>query len=435
MAVAGLTLPALTEADPEVVGEGSIDPLGLAQIADRLANLLAPGVRARMIRIRLLTAAAVGALACDDLFDYPSADAAVTPSTCFEWLVLEAFARSKNGALDESGVPGSSKVQAVLAQQKRLAARNYLKSPSVTGFTGVYLPLAGSFGVLDPDRRPGKHIDELTIAWELDQDKTGFTSGKPGLSGRRLRDDIRYEVRRSLDEKQCACAPRSRLWASIASSLHPTRPGPREAALLRQWLTSLDEPARRELALAVANHAGYEWELVKWLLEGQPSAETRTKLEAVARYERVSRLLTYAFRHLLHTSYVSGVSKPINAAQFSGDETLAVLLADLPTAVGEARERLDRVEPGSLALFDERVTQPFGDPLSGSEFVEVVMRHHEQVQAGKFPGKRPWFEALGSGWVVRPQYQEKNPVNPLNESFVHPYRLAALRQFMVDLQP
>ena len=61
MALSLLSLPELSEADPQLAGEGTLDPVGLAPIADRLAELLVPGVRSRMQRIRFLTAAAVGA--------------------------------------------------------------------------------------------------------------------------------------------------------------------------------------------------------------------------------------------------------------------------------------------------------------------------------------------------------------------------------------
>ena len=54
----GLTLPFVTEADPDRAGEGSLDPLGLVRIAERLADELAPEVTARMSRIRFLTAIA-----------------------------------------------------------------------------------------------------------------------------------------------------------------------------------------------------------------------------------------------------------------------------------------------------------------------------------------------------------------------------------------
>lgn len=54
--------PFLTSYDPPGTSEGTLDPLGLYQIADQLAVQLVPAVRERMQRIRFLTAMAVGAL-------------------------------------------------------------------------------------------------------------------------------------------------------------------------------------------------------------------------------------------------------------------------------------------------------------------------------------------------------------------------------------
>ena len=59
MTLAGFALPELTAWDPGFTGEGSLDPMGLAAISDRLAERLIPGVRARMQSIRFVTAMAV----------------------------------------------------------------------------------------------------------------------------------------------------------------------------------------------------------------------------------------------------------------------------------------------------------------------------------------------------------------------------------------
>jgi hypothetical protein len=63
------TLPFLTSYDPPGTSEGSLDPLGLYQIADQLASILVPAVRERMQRVRFLTAMAVGTLVCEGLDD------------------------------------------------------------------------------------------------------------------------------------------------------------------------------------------------------------------------------------------------------------------------------------------------------------------------------------------------------------------------------
>ena len=63
--------PFLTAYDPKGTSEGSLDPLGLYQIADQLAIQLVPAVRERMQRIRCLTAMAVGSLVIEDLESEP----------------------------------------------------------------------------------------------------------------------------------------------------------------------------------------------------------------------------------------------------------------------------------------------------------------------------------------------------------------------------
>jgi len=51
--------PLLSLRDDEILGEGSLDPLGLYATADRLAVQLVPGVRERQQHPRFLTALAV----------------------------------------------------------------------------------------------------------------------------------------------------------------------------------------------------------------------------------------------------------------------------------------------------------------------------------------------------------------------------------------
>ena len=62
-------LPFLTSYDPPGTSEGTLDPLGLYKIADRLAVQLVPAVRERMQRIRFLTAMAVGTFVTEGLED------------------------------------------------------------------------------------------------------------------------------------------------------------------------------------------------------------------------------------------------------------------------------------------------------------------------------------------------------------------------------
>src|SRR4051794_6091835 len=127
MSMAGLTLPQLSAFDPPVASEGSLDPMGLAAISDRLAERLAPALRARMLRFRFVTAMAVGAMACETLADEIPIDGVSTPAICFEWLVVEAFVRRLQPQQTPNGIPGSLKARTVVNARQRLSAATYLK--------------------------------------------------------------------------------------------------------------------------------------------------------------------------------------------------------------------------------------------------------------------------------------------------------------------
>src|SRR5579872_4902711 len=101
-------LPRLSAYDPGAVGEGGLDPLGLAAVADRIADVLVPGVRARMSQPRFVTLSAIGALAFQALHNLTADDGKTTVDIAFEWLVVEALVRRpENGRIE--GLPGNYK--------------------------------------------------------------------------------------------------------------------------------------------------------------------------------------------------------------------------------------------------------------------------------------------------------------------------------------
>lgn len=431
------SLPQLSEPDPTISGEGSLDPLGTAQIADRLADLLLPGLRARMRRIRFLTASAVGALAAEDLADVLPVDRISTPSVCFEWLVLEAFARrsGKDLPLEASGIPGSAKVRAVLAQGKRLAARNYLKSPNVFGFTGIYLPLARHLHVLDDDRRVARQLPTLMRAWEQDTGLDGYTENRASTEGGRLRQRLRDEIREALQQGHCSALEGANLWRTLTESLHPSRAGNHERALMRSWIVDDEYPMRAELARFLDQRGDIgEEEALEALLTGTTSAALRLHVEAVQAYEFVSHLLDAAFAQLCHLSTRLG-TRPLGANDVQRDEVLTGACRQLPGAMKRATETLERVSGDLLVSFSLRLGK-FEHTGSPADFVELLLTHHEAIQGQKPPkGKRPWLDRHNGGWVVRSIYWQPEAVSIAQGTLVHPYRLRALRDFMKDLAP
>ena len=173
------TLPFLTRYDPPGTSEGTLDPLGLYMIADQLATKLVPAVRERMMRIRFLTAATVGAWITEDLAPNDQ-QPQVEPFLVWEWLVIEAIVRTM--AADDGlwGIPGSLVVRHAISNHNYVDERSYLKTARVFGFHGVYKRLGLHLGLVDTHlrcRAPGG--EELVRAWARDREVAPFQPGTP----------------------------------------------------------------------------------------------------------------------------------------------------------------------------------------------------------------------------------------------------------------
>ena len=72
-------LPSLTAYQTLENSQGTLDPLGLYSIADRLASRLTPNLRERMRHPRYLTAMAVGAVVCSGFSDDELAADEISP--------------------------------------------------------------------------------------------------------------------------------------------------------------------------------------------------------------------------------------------------------------------------------------------------------------------------------------------------------------------
>jgi hypothetical protein len=434
MAVAGLTLPALSAHDPPVAGEGSLDPMGLAAISDRLADRLAPGIRSRMQRMRFVTATAVGALACEGLGDLPPADQVSTPSICFEWVVLEAFVRRLRANELPFGVPGSNKARNVVNRRQRLSASTYLKAPKVFGFNGVYKSFSVDAGVVDGNLEPGVRCAELVREWERENDAEGFTDDVPRSNGAVLRRDIRDAVSAAL--RSGHVATRTGAWhvGRLAAALHPDHARAAERRYLRSLLLSRQHECRAELArlLAAVPHDSDASE-ADLLASVRPrcSSTLGGVVDAIEAYEGFAALADAVFRTLCSISYAHG-TKPMTPSLAASHPAIVQGSMELPPLFSRAVERMVAIDVSGAV---EEDLGELGITRRPAELVEVVMAHHEQVQARKPPnGKRSWFEPLRDGWVVRPSYG--TPDEPaLDGGFIHPVRVAAVRRFLADTAP
>lgn len=429
MTLAGLTLPELSDYDPPVAGEGSIDPMGLAAISDRLADRLVPGLRARMLRVRFVTAIAVGSVACEMLADELPADGVTTPGIAFEWLTVEGFARRLPSHLMPQGVPGSLKARTVVSRNERLSARTYLKGPSVFGFNGVYKPFAVDAHVVGNNLEPGPRCAELVRAWERDQGFAGFTDAVPDTEGGRLRSNIRDQVRAALRAGRCTTNPGSWLFGQLANSLHPDHADHRERHVLRSLVTDEEHDTRAELAQLVSGLEGDLTEAeVLTAIRPSCSAALRAIVDAVVAYEQFAARVDAVFRTLIAVSHSMGTS-PLTPVLVQQHEMIVRCAQELPEHYRVASERMAAID--AVAGVEGGLGE-FAIPRAPADLVQLAFEHHDRIQAQKPPiGKRPWFEPFRQGWVVRGPYSKADQPQ-LGQWFVHPVRVAAVRRFLED---
>jgi hypothetical protein len=330
------------------------------------------------------------------------------------------------------GVPGSQKARSVIKGGQRLSAGTYLKGPSVFGFNGVYKPFAVDSGVTGPDLNPGPRAADLARSWEIEQGFPGFTDWVPQTEGGRLRTHIRDQVLNALRAGRCTTNTGSWLFGQLTGSLHPDHARPREQRALRSLVVDDEHEHRAELAFHIDALDGEFENEADLLAAVRPlcSEGLGQIVDAVATYEEFASLVDNAFRMLCAISHAMG-TQPMTAAHVVHHEQFAACASDIPERYMSAYQRMAAIEAESR--LEEQLGE-FAIPRPPGELFELVLAHHRANQATKPPnGKRPWFEPVRDGWVVRAPYG-KPDVPVLEPGYVHPVRVAALRRFLQDTE-
>jgi hypothetical protein len=426
--------PFLSAYDPPGVSEGTIDPLGLYQIADQLAVHLVPAVRERMQRVRFLTAMAVGALVTEGLENDPTQRDA-SPYLVWEWFVVQAIVRELNGERELKGVAGRHISRRAIDQHGYLDARSYLKTPRIFGFHGVYKRLAVHLGLVDVHLGPGSNAEKLADAWARGQDLAGLSAAKP------LFTRWQVAVRKGLYEKPPRAKPgwNSDTWRELAQAFAPASARAKEKRVLQELLlNSNDRPlgALPELWDLQANYhedSFDEAELHNRLEKRRPIY--RPLLQAIRLYESFARALLDAFDVLK-----AEAARP-DAQGFVVTEI--ALDSDFKRSVKSFDRRFERAYAafGDLSgaglaiqnLFADRF-RAFAEPMDGIACARALCEHHVAVQRAKSAnGKRPWFDRLGPDRIyVRPAYREpRREIYP--DHYVHDYRGRPIGRFRADL--
>lgn len=420
-------LPRLSKYDPGDFGEGGLDPMGVAAVADRIAELLAPGVRARMSHPRFVTLSAIGAYAGMRLSGSVANDGTTKADIAFEWMTVEALVRGPgNGGL--GGLPGTQKARRAKLVGERLSPGTYLRGPRVFGFTGVYRPFSIDSGVLESNGMPGLTAEQLVLAWEVDQQLDGFVGETADSDGARLRRETARYVADALRKGESAFPLTGWTSYEISRTMAPAGAGRREKEVLRRLVLNPRHEVRHELASLLSHNppsnAAGEHEITATLIR-LTSGPVLDLLAAATMYERCATLLTNTFRRLLRHAVAQG--NGVLRQRDRGNLAFAQQASRaMPELCKRAVDSAARVRD-DLASDVESVFQAFAARQSAASFVDVLLDRHAAVQRAK--GKRTWLDEIREGWYVRPPYRDQLvPTN--DEWWIHPMRLRTVAKFL-----
>lgn len=435
-----MLMPLLSEADPRVSAEGSIDPLGIYAIADALAVRMIPGVRERQQHPRFLTSIAVSLSLCSEFSDdLIATDGISEPWQVFEWYLVEGMVRMTNERKLLRGLPGQDKATGSIKDGVPLSAKRYLKTPTVFGFHGVYRALARDIEVERADRL-GETGFALVSAWEKEQGLDGFC-GSGGGPGKAVRRRLLDAIQDGLETGGVARKGGWNGWPFFSEHLGIYEAGKQEARVIRQALLNPMSGYRKDvLGLLISaegrklwsEEASQDWPSERRFhtaLLDVASVELKELLYAIDAYERFSRFLQDAFDDvLLRLSQHQQRIKPSELVGLQGVKRAAKGVPDIFIEVAE------RLAPFGEAVRFQESYSSLAERVSVSDWLERLLEHHCHVQQSKPPaGKAPWFDRFDDGSsMIRTGYI-RDRGGRHDDSYVHAYRTTSLWSFARDL--
>jgi hypothetical protein len=434
-------LPLLTEADPRVSADGSIDPLGTYAIADALAVRMIPGVRERQQHPRFLTAIAVSHILCDEYDgDVVASDGVSEPWQVFEWYLVEGLVRTESDRARLRGLAGQDKAASSLKDKVPLSAKRYLKTPTVFGLHGIYRALAREIEL----ERAGRLCEtgyRLVTTWEAEQGLAGFVGSASG-PGADVRSSLRDAIEAGLKQGATDRSPGWQGWTFFRDHLGIYSAGEREARVIAEAL--------------LESSAGFRGEVLSYLVSpegkglwGELSEDGRGSerafhaalrpnaneplgelLDAIASYEHFCRLLEDAFAECL--SELSRPQRRVQPAELAKLKTVKEAASSLEGLFPAVRDQLSAF--GEAVRFVEHFDE-VSQKLPPDEWATRLFQHHARIQLSKPPaGKSPWVDVFDDGTLmVRSGYMRDSFPGPSDE-YVHAFRTVSLWSFAKDLR-
>lgn len=452
MPLTSAALPLPTPIDPSEDPPSSIDPLGTLTFAERLADLLLPGMTARMWKVRLLTFATVAAAVAERALRRLGgrADARLEARLAFERLFVSAAVRWARKDSDQyrsaaKRLPGSSLARAALASDDEpLTRHNFLKGQAVNGAYGVMARLALNLGLVDEDGRLGRNGPKLLLAWAEGQHLPGILDdeNRATLPGAKWIEEAAKRTAISITEGKWPKG--DAFWRSLIDRLRLDRLGPAESRVLVELL--YEDPVRKRVMDLLRQGVDI---FRKFVPQGRGMVEREVLALAIHSHlkeDRVDRLIGgIGFVAPIYEMASGWLQQGLDAVlwglkHLGGSASPGKLLAQTPTRMSleDAREALRNESPAmdkalerlqETPKLDLSLTGPLvrlrDDILTGLDspeaFLETLMARHERVQREK--RKRAWIDR-NSHWILQPGFGIDGDQPPVHgHAFLHPFRI------------
>lgn len=458
MPLPSTAFPFATPYDPSENPPTSIDPLGTVSQAERLAEIVLPGVTARMWRARLLTFSAVSSLVAQAVVDLTGRDEVRDDARlAFERIFVSALVRreSDDGMVKAiRRVTGTDRARLALRAGEPLTRANFLKGQAINGPNGVMARLARHVGIVDDEHRLAPRGWELLAAWSRDENLPGVLEGRrdSGDGGRWI-GHLAQATRGALDGAWPG--NQSGIWQELTAHLRPDAAGRSERkTLVRLLWTDTDgvrgrvldllkmaEPTwreRKDEGRTAAERAVLRDGVRPQLEDAPTDALLRTVLESIDAFEQASCLLQSAFDtlrwFLSSTGTASAATILADARTAKNLERVRKYSTSVAKALAAALARIE-TEPSFPHDAIEPLRQTRADVLGGADSIEAlvdsVLDRHDRVQREKRKGL--WIER-GQQLTLMPGFGLDGDSPPIYErQYVHPFRVMNAFVMMGDL--
>lgn len=450
------SLPICTPYDPAADAAGSADPLGTAGGSEQLAEVILPGLTARMWRARLLTLAVIAADIADAVIkdvddeEQRRLDAVLA----FERLYVSSLVRNEeNDRTIARRVPGSRTARRALHADEPLTKQNFIKGQAVNGPSGVMNRLARQLGLLNDDGKVSNRGNDLKSAWYR---KIAETEKLDAADGGEL-----YRLARKHVRGGPWPGRKAPIWDLLVQQLRPDKIPKSERTLIERLLRADPEFGIRgrfvDLLLdkrcqafhsQASNFDGRgqveETVLLKGvrpLIGSGPIDEAiSVALQAIEVYEQFSVVFASVFDRVLWILRSAGGSVSADevlpkARIYSGWDELR---SQLTKVVTKARDLLPSIS--HLEVFNrQRVPSLMERVLEDAErgatdldcLIEAALTRHERVHREK---RKPTWVDRSKKWTLMPGTPVvQDPFSRPSNGFVHPYRVINAYSLLYDL--